>query len=48
MLNTEKIKEDLKNNLSKYRYEHSIRVAEEASTLSYINKSALGVYLRKI
>ena len=30
----EKIKEDLKNNLSEYRYEHSILVAQEAKKLA--------------
>ena len=34
MLDIEKIKLDLGNNLSKYRYEHSIRVAEEAKRLA--------------
>lgn len=34
MLNVEEIKEYLKVNLSNYRYEHSIRVAEEARRLS--------------
>lgn len=34
MLDVDKIKKELKNNLSKYRYEHSIRVAEEASKLA--------------
>lgn len=34
MLNIEKIKEYLKSNLSNYRYEHSIRVAEEARKLA--------------
>lgn len=34
MINVEKIKECLKSNLSNYRYEHSIRVAEEARKLA--------------
>ena len=34
MLNVEEIKEYLKNNLSNYRYEHSVRVAEEALELA--------------
>ena len=34
MLNLIKIKEDLKQSLSTYRYEHSIRVAEEAKKLA--------------
>ena len=34
MLDIEKIKTDLESSLSKYRYEHSIRVAEEAKTLA--------------
>lgn len=35
MYNIEKINEYLKNNLSKYRYEHSIIVAEEAKLLAH-------------
>lgn len=34
MLSLEKIKLDLVNRLSKYRYEHSVRVAEEAKKLA--------------
>lgn len=34
MLDIEKIKTDLESSLSKYRYEHSIRVAEETKTLA--------------
>ena len=36
MESIEKIKKDLKENLSEYRYEHSLRVAEEASKLAKI------------
>ncbi len=34
MYNVEKIKRDLKDNLSEFRYEHSIMVAEEAKKLA--------------
>ena len=34
MYNIEQIKNDLKNNLSQFRYEHSILVAEEAKKLA--------------
>ncbi len=44
--NIEKIKSDLKNNLSQFRYEHSLRVAEEAKKLAeHYNINAEKVYL---
>lgn len=46
MLEVEEIKEYLKNNLSKYRYEHSIRVAEEAKKLArYYNCNEGDAYI---
>lgn len=35
MYEIEKIRQDLKNNLSQFRYNHSIRVAEEAKKLAH-------------
>lgn len=49
MYNIEKIKNDLKNNLSEFRYEHSIRVAEEAKKLAeYYNVNEEKAYLAGI
>lgn len=46
MLNVEEIKEYLRNNLSEYRYEHSIRVAEEARKLAkYYNCNEENAYI---
>lgn len=44
--NIEKIKNDLKNNLSQFRYEHSIRVAESARSLAeHYNINAEKAYI---
>lgn len=44
--NLEKIKNDLKNTLSQFRYEHSIRVAETARSLAeYYNIDAEKAYI---
>lgn len=46
MDNIEKIKNDLKNNLSQFRYEHSIRVAEAARSLAeHYNINAEKAYI---
>ena len=49
MYNIEKIKNDLKSNLSQFRYEHSIRVANEAKKLAeYYNADSEKAYLAGI
>lgn len=46
MIKIEEIKEYLRNNLSEYRYEHSIRVAEEARKLAnHYNLNEESAYL---